>query len=107
MLPDGPEEWVIKSWEIEAGPSALEEPSTGLLGSSRDLLITLGALSSSVAARTLAQVLPLRVPEEKKTNYPASSNPLDPVRTQSWNGLELNGTVRSGPRGRATRDRLH
>lgn len=37
----------------------------GLLGSSRDPLITLGALSASVAARTHAQVLPLRLPEEK------------------------------------------
>lgn len=79
----------------------------GLLGSSRDPLIILGALSASVAARTHAQVLSLRLPEEKKPNYPASPNPLVPIRTQGWNALVLNGAVRSGPRGRAARNRLH
>lgn len=64
-----------------------------------------GLWVTSVAARTHAQVLPLRLPEKKKNpTILLLPNPLVPIRTQGWNALVLNGAVRSGPRGRAARE---
>ena len=98
MLPDSTEEQVIKSWETEAGPSALEEWEGSW--APRQLqrpTYNPGGSECLSGCKDPCSGPATQAPRGKKNNYPASPNPLVPIRTQGWNALVLNGAARSGP----------